>query len=254
MVFGMPEGANKPEEGRYRDLRAAGFRPLKTYINADTALAYEFVEHRYHVPSELLVLLAPLFFTLLAEGSLAWRRQKLAEVKEALDHLESAPGAAAHLSFAYAGASRREEGEAEEEASIEQSDLFGRGIRRSVDFGYDHSKNNPFADYLRQLAAGIDPSVVELDAEGNALSLLIPKHRIGQADLKRITGGDFWATFALERGHARIRDIPKELQGDSASEKRIAWLTERIPQTAREEFEALNRSLDKDKNMGPTNA
>ena len=91
--------ANVPEEGRYRDplFRAYGYRPLKTYINAATALAYEFVEYRYHVPSEWLVSMAPLFFTLLAEESLAWRRQKLAEVKEAADHFEA--GVDAHSSF-----------------------------------------------------------------------------------------------------------------------------------------------------------
>ena len=51
-------------------------------------LFYDLIKRRYGVSVTEIITMAPLFFTLLAEGSLAWRREKLKKAREALDQLE----------------------------------------------------------------------------------------------------------------------------------------------------------------------
>ncbi len=46
--------------------------------------------------------------------------------------------------------------------------------------------------------------------------------------------------------HARLSDIPKELQGEEAIDERIAWLTDRVPQEEREQFDRLVEAAEID--------
>ena len=63
-----------------------------------TRLAYDLIKRRYGVSATEIINMAPLFFALLAEGSLAWRREKLEEAEEAIKRLNQIE--TAHRMFA----------------------------------------------------------------------------------------------------------------------------------------------------------
>ena len=90
-------------------------------------LAYDLIKRRYGVNATDVITMAPLFFALLAEGSLALRRQRLEEAREASRQLGQIDGywrggLATGLDDAvYNGIEREEE-------SISSADLFGEHL------------------------------------------------------------------------------------------------------------------------------
>ena len=66
--------------------KAPAYDPERVQIGAQVApkvrLAYDLIRRRYGVSATEIINMAPLFFALLAEGSLAWRREKLKELRE----------------------------------------------------------------------------------------------------------------------------------------------------------------------------
>ncbi len=64
-------------------------KQLNLKIDSGVQFAYDLVEHCYPYSPGLkgIVNLAPLFFVLLAEGSLDWRKKCLEEIRRASDHL-----------------------------------------------------------------------------------------------------------------------------------------------------------------------
>ena len=61
-------------------------------ITPKVRLAYDLIKRRYGVSATEIISMAPLFFALLAEGSLAWRREKLKELREGIDRLKQIDG------------------------------------------------------------------------------------------------------------------------------------------------------------------
>lgn len=233
------------EEPRAQDdsekrLREFGYRPLKAVVDGETALAFQMVEHLYGIPIRSQILMAPLFAALLAEGSLSWRRERLAEIDEAAGQLMASGGG--HLSFAYA-AYRVQDGSADEADSIEKRDLFGKEVGQDTfELGFNPSQNNPFADYLRNFAnvSGATGIAFDPDELGDWKTPEgLPEYRIGAEFIKNLTGGDSWAEFALLRGFARIRDIPEDLAGEEATEARVEWLASKVPTEERERQEKM---------------
>ena len=236
-------------------------RMLKAYVDADVALAYAFVEQRYNVQYQTLVEMAPLFFTLLAEGSLAWRREKLATVDEAADRLRDWGESGGHSACWAALAEMENYALVEEEHSIEICDLFGDEFgERADDCGYNPYRNNPFSEYLKKFVADVDDNndnIVELHsldkddvffrAEGK-----MPEYSICKPELERITKGNSRARHALAWGNVKISDIPEELQEDEASAKRVQWMIERIPQDELEKLEEEERFWEQILNIGQT--
>ena len=146
--------------------------PKPVQIGAQVApkvrLAYDLIKRRYGVSTAEVISMAPLFFALLAEGSFAWRREKLKEAYEAIDRLEQIDG------FWRGGLSGTEsymnEGIAAEENSIDKADLFGEHLFSDtsilMDDFFDLSTDNPFASYLRKLQVELDiPGVVHVDSD-----------------------------------------------------------------------------------------
>ena len=217
-------------------------RKFRAYVDIDVALAYELVEHRYNISYQSLVEMAPLFFTLLAEGSLAWRREKLATVDEAADRLRDWGESGGH-SACWAALSEMENyALPEEEDSIENCDLFGDEFsERADDLGFNPYRENPFSEYLKKLIADISKTeecegILELQSIDSSDDFFIraeskmPGYTLCKSEIESITKGNSKAKHALAWGHVKISDIPEELQGDEASEKRIQWMMERIPQ------------------------
>ncbi len=225
-----------------RKLRKLGFVPLQGYISGEAGLDYGLVERRYGVSARAIMETAPLAFLLLAEGSLVWRKKKVEAFDEAADNLFSMAGG--HFDFVNA-IDRAVDASVEEKESIAKRDLFGRSVAEDTySFGYDPSTNNPFADYLRELASTIDDDVLEFDPDGIGLWRVgqeVPEYTIDCAYLSELADGDYRAEYALKHRHVRIKDIPENLLGSEARDARVAWLTQHIPA---EMCELLDSLLD----------
>lgn len=234
--------ASEPGADRDTALQSAGYQRVAAVLSPETALAYRMVEHKYGVPREWIFEMAPLFFGLLAEGSLDWRRQMLDELSAAAEQFETLERRAGHLAFAYPLVTV-ETGLAEEQHSLEAKDLFGDRVGvEPMSVGFDRSRYNPFADYLRQLAAAIgDRDAIEIEAGRELWNMggRAPGYRIAGADLDAITGKDMWAERALLSGLVNIADIPAHLRGDDARVERISWLAGHVPEEDRRRYDLL---------------
>lgn len=235
----MPESAPSRDSGPSIQINAL--------IRSEYRLAYGLVRERYGVTAKALIETAPLFFALLAEGSLKWRREKLAEAREAIGRLEAQHDPAGRLPFGDA-AWRAEEIADAEQASIEKGDVFGREIPEAAydDVNFDPDDANPFTDYLKNLEGEI--GVPDQIAIGDTLGIGglddFPDYELCVGDLDRITTGSDRARYALRHGHARLANIPKELRGEEAAAARVGWLEGRVPDEEWEELTSLFVPLD----------
>ena len=198
-------------------------------------LAYDLIRRRYGVSATEIINMTPLFFVLLAEGSLAWRRKKIEEAYEGKGRLEGIGG---FWSGSLASASLvMEEGIEVEEESIGKADLFGEHLLSDTNSTFmldlfDPSQDNPFASYLRGLKDELaKPGVADMDS--NDLSFgspsKFPDYHICRDELEGIANGSAQAKRALETGHARLSEIPKEMMADDAGEERAKWLEGELP-------------------------
>ena len=122
--------------------------------------------------------------------------------------------------------------------SIEKADLFGEHLFSDTHDTFTHepfdlSVGNPFASYLSRLAADRDNQAV-IEIQDGSLRYgtpwaKFPDYHLCNADLDGVTNGSADARRALETGHVRLSEVPEELMGGDAGEKRAAWLEERLP-------------------------
>lgn len=242
------ELATAPRRPDDTTLRALGYRRLNTQIDGRTMINLDMVEQIYGVSLRTQIIMAPLAVALLAEASLQWRREKVARIQQATAELRRLGTGA--FSFTAVAADSIEEGAAEESRSIAARDIFGSKVGEDVhDVGYDPVIDNPLANYLREQADRLDIDDVEVEPEGVwPTSEGLPYYEIGEKRLDRITGGDFWAWYAVTHGYARIRDIPEELIGDEATEERAAWLAANVPAAERAkqqtQFDSIELNFD----------
>ena len=214
--------------------KALTSEPERVQIGAQIApkarLAYDLIRRRYDVSDTEIINMAPFFFALLAEGSLAWRRERLQVAIEAISRLDDCGG-----HFAGSGAVAQNAYELEEE-SVEKVDLFGEHLFFSdthvtiVDEPFDPSVDNPFASYLRKLVEDLKSlGIVDVDVEDSDLWLKFPDYAICRDELERIANRSPDAKIALETGHVRVSQIPGELMSEDAGEKREKWLKDKLP-------------------------
>ena len=227
----LPESGKAPESERVQ---------IGAQIAPKTRLAYDLIKRRYGVSATEVINVAPLFFALLAEGSLAWRRKKLEEMNGALDRLEHIDGfwRGKGLTFDVTLTSVPEAIEAEEN-SIAKADLFGEHLLGDLDYyDLDPSIDNPFASYLRKLKAELDiTGVVDVDSGGLRFGspLKFPDYDICRDELDGIGNASASAKVALETGAARLSEIPEELMTEDAGEEREKWLGDRLPDTLKDQ-------------------
>ncbi len=243
----MVDGPTKTVDSfdRERECRHLGYRRLKTIVRETTALSFRMVEKRYGISWQQQIELAPLFAALLAEGSLAWRKEQLEQAEKAANILEAAD--CGHRLFVVAAA-RAEEGVAAKQESIEQCDIFGKITCDSDPFLDDWT--DPFSRYLQHLVKHSETIKVVPHGDDSdndywnwATAVRFKDHAsleysIDAAELERLTGGDRWAMMALTRSHVKLDDIPDKLMGEDAAADRIAWLGRQVPQSEIEEAEA----------------
>ena len=216
--------------------------PRRVQVSAEIApkarLAYDLVKSRYGVRSTELINMAPLLFTLLAEGSLARRRKILEEAGEAISRLDQMRDEVGYWLFQTATTVALN-ADMLEETSIAKADLFGEHLLSGSEGPFhfhepfDPSTDNPFASYLRWLAADLEtPGVVEVKHDGLSYGMpwsRLPDYDLCNDELESVTNGSADARRALETGHVRLSEIPEELKGDSAGMERATWLEERLP-------------------------
>ena len=221
--------------------------PERVQIGAQVApkvrLAYDLIKRRYGVSATEIINMAPLFFALLAEGSLAWRSEKLKELKEGIDRLEQIDGFWHGQGLPFAVTPSPEAIEAEKD-SIAKADLFGEHLLGCVTYDLDPSTDNPFASYLRKLKAELAiPGVVDVNS-GDLMfgsPLKFPDHDICLDELDDIANDSTNAKRALATGCARLSEIPEELMAEDAGEERAKWLEERLLDIFKEkEIEDIN--------------
>ncbi len=216
-------------------------------VMPDVRLAYDLAKRRYGVSAAEIINMAPLFFVLLAEGSLAWRREKLGEALEAIGRLNEIEDEVGHriVCGLPTNAGRQWELEAK---SIAEADLFGELIDNEGRFAdpFEPSEVNPFAGYLCKLAQDLDrPGTVGVDRNFIRFGSppKFPVYDICRDDLFDITDGSDKAAVTLQFGGARITEIPEELMAGGADEKRAKWLEDRFPKIV-EPHEARSGETD----------
>ncbi len=214
--------------------------PIGAQIAPKTRLAYDLIKRRYGVNATEIINMAPLFFVLLAEGSLAQRRKKLQEIEETYDRLYQIDVSWLSLPPFYEMVDHMCGGVAGSEAdSIDKADLFGKYLNNDfIGAPFDPSTENPFTHYLRKLADELRkladelaiPSVVDVD--GGVLSIAsdfkFPHYDICSEEIDHITNGSSIAKVCLETGCARLSDIPEKLMAEDAGEDRAKWLEDKV--------------------------
>jgi len=226
-------------------------RRMSVSLPQRTLFDFQMVEHLYGIPVQSQIKMAPLCMALLAEGSLAWRKKRVEEIDgtaEKLRSLNDIPDG--HLSFLKA-VYHVEEGAQAERESIKQRDVFGKDVSEDTyKLGYDRSHINPFSAYLREFADDFSTTNVGIEADKFSFEQTyeglddFPQYRIGGDLIEDLTADDAVAYHALKLGHVRLGEIPEELLGAGNTDKRVEWLTHRIPDNERAEIEAAYAEIE----------
>jgi len=225
----LPEAAPIPEERADQGERVQ----VSAALLPEVRLAYSLIQRRYGVNMTTIINSAPLLFILLAEKSLAWRREKIERADEAVDEIRKL-----YDSYALEDPADYDSGLLYwENEFITKLNLFGPE-------GLGSENRNPFAVYLRELANGInDPDVIEISDNKIFLDGPIegfPVHNLCKEELYQISNHSPAAWAALKYGDVRVSDIPKELWAEGAAEERAEWLEAKLSE------ESLFRIADYD--------
>jgi transcriptional regulator with XRE-family HTH domain len=215
-------------------VRDRGYVRVGALLGPDAVTNYRLVAHHYGVVPADLIEAAPWMFALLAQMSLADRKRRLTDAETAFD--QAMARRPSHLRHANLGAWNFENACGDERASIDSRDIFGKKILETeADTDpFDPGETNPFVDFLRRKAGEIGSD--EIDAEDCELELYgnqLPAWPVFRAWVDELTGDDWLARRALERGYAKLNAVPPELQCAEKRPERVAWLIDQIPADAR---------------------
>lgn len=209
---------------------------IRASLSPGVRLAYELIDQRYGVGAGQLINMAPLFFTLLAEGSLAWRQTQLNELNEAIERLWALGDDRKRCAWHAAHAS---DGSGYEQEAIDRGDVFGDPYPDGYEFEpAEEWDGSPFADYLRELAEDLGkPEVVDVGcygAESVSGFAGLPSYSVCREDLAKVAPPTSNAIHALHAGDVRLSEIPQGLMAEHAAERREAWLEEQLSPESKE--------------------
>ena len=205
------------------------------------SLAYALIKRHYGVTPSQIINMAPLFFTLLAEGSLAWRKKELAELQESLDRIETRGDWGRnrfllHVCHALDGSCYVEE-------AIEKGDLFNDPLPDDYEFESEDIVN-PFVDYLRKLSLHIGkPGIVNAFGSYALGGHIGCTYDVCRDDLDKLAGSGTPAQYALKTGDVGVSEIPDELMSDTAADKRAEWLESKLSKESRKILKASKEFL-----------
>ena len=230
-------GESSPSELEVAHTPAPERVQIGALIAPKARLAYDLVKKRYGINATEIINVAPLLFVLLAEGSLAGRRERVEKVGESVSLIDEVMGIGADCDLLSKATTVAFDALGREEASIGKADIMGEHLLSSEgslgmpEEPFDPAISNPFAMYLHQLAGDLDnPGVVATRADLSYGSPYgkFPDYDICSQEIDALANGCADARRALETGHARLSDIPEELMAEDAGEARAAWLAERL--------------------------
>lgn len=223
-----------PEGDADKRAEALGLKRVSFYLSEQDRLNYRFLEERYGVKAHDILRAVPLLFLVTAEMSLAERKQRLAELEEALNRVPE--DFHSYLGDVRIGLGTVEEAGRAEAQSIEKRDLSGSTITKYEWSAWYKGSGDLFVDFLDRKARELAPDAVgELDeVSGNFASLHVS---LFDTTLDELSAGDALARLALKSGDVHPRDIPKELRADDQSEARASWLAEKCSEETKKAHE-----------------
>ena len=181
----------------------------------DTACrnALALVARRYGVTRQQIVEVAPLLFAIIAEQSLAERRNRLDGYHDA---------APSHLRGSLRGPYDEDDNKLldAEERSIRQRDLFASHV---VDRDENHHKSNPFAVFLSKRLSETDLK------KGNGVTWEedeAPRYQIGIEELIDLLGKDQAACKLVLSGEVALAEMPGDTR-KATPEVRASWVKEK---------------------------
>lgn len=210
-------------------------------VSARTRNAFILASARYGVSQTQIIELAPLMFTLIAEGSLEYRRGILERAGEHVDALnDMADGFSSYLR-----SHRAEEGMYDEQNSIEGRDIFGQSVGEDThELGYYQPTQNPFFRYLQLLVKGLsDEEAIHLDDDEDIHVENVPAFALFHEETRKLSEGDADLANDISQGTIDLGKLPKELRTADASAERVDWLR-RESDRVREEARKLLETLD----------
>ena len=208
---------------------------------SEALLAYELVERRYGIRARAIMNAAPLFFVLLAEGSLNWREQELEEIREAINNLWMMEDGSNRKRFVR-HASHADDDAGCEDKAIKKRNLFDDPFPYDYEYDADDSKtSNPFIEYLQKLAEDLDIPGIEVDEGFVSSSVLdgMPRYSVCKDELDRIATNPL-AYFVLLHGDVRLSDIPENLESDDAAKEREEWLASKVSKNTIQRLKSLH--------------
>ncbi len=224
--------ASPPDEDSKKWTKVREFlrKQLMVSMTGKDFVNFDLVTRHYNVDTDYIIKAAPLMFSLVAELSLAKRREDLDRACEwdnsIPPHLRNASGLAVSQMDEVLGAERE---------SIARADLFGRHLLDSLDFYADRYAPVPFRNFLWKFAEETNGEAfkeVHHDRRGIDYDIFV-------ADLDVITNGDSAAKCALENRRVRIRDIPEDLFQEGKATERADWLKRHLTDDDLEDLDQI---------------
>ena len=199
-------------------------------LSAESQLAYDLVEQRYGVRASSIMNMAPLFFVLLAEGSLAWRRKELAELRNALENA-CRMGSRSNRNRAAWHAWHALDHVRYEDDAIDRRDLLNDPFPPDYEFDPDEKMTtSPFEEYLCELSDRLKIPGLEVGSGfvWSAFRDRMPAYSVCKDELESIAPNGGTASLVLTMGDVRITDIPEHLKSDNAAADRERWLERQV--------------------------
>lgn len=240
-----PSEADKEAE----DLLLYSRSQLNVRISHEARNALNLVGIRYSIKPTDVLEFAPLLFYIVAEESLRERSELLSSLAAARASMEALTKPFSHLSERLAYDPHAEEIEGAEAKSIRGKDIRGRNLDDDDPLGdnrpheYEDGEENPFVVHLRKRLQRLrtdteTPGEVEAWHDGWA-----PRYQICHRDALNYLAGDSGVADAIINGVVGLHEIPKELRPLDQAEARVAFIKERIAETAARQV-ALLEELD----------
>ena len=215
---------------------------ISSVLLPGVSLAYALIKRHYGISPSQIINMAPLFFTLLAEGSLAWRRKELAELQEALAKVEIR-GDNGRKRFWLHVFQAQCDSDYEADA-IDKGDLFNDPLPDVYDFESEDIVN-PFVDYLRKLSLDIGKPGIVNAFGGYSLGAHIGcTYDVCRDDLDKLAGSGTPAQYALITGDVGMSEIPDELMSDTDADERAEWLESKLSKESKKFLKESKEFLD----------
>ncbi|MBC7153249.1 MAG: helix-turn-helix transcriptional regulator [Rhodobacteraceae bacterium] len=185
------------------------------------------VARRYGVTRQQIVEVAPLLFAVMAEQSIAERREQLQKFSDALGNIENSAPPHLRNSLRSPWDSDDQEILEAEKRSIDARDLFASHVGT---WDANHSKDNPFARFLRKklIETGL-PNGKTVTWGGDDS----PRYMLGAEELVEFFGRDTGAWLPVLNGDVALAEMPREIR-KATPERRASWVKEKSALNAKE--------------------